>query len=191
MIAVAATVVIAIIILILLLSKCERDGEGTFTSRSDSDPETSDKTREVTNEEGGDQPGVPSHKHSFGDWKVTAEPTCLTPGSRERSCASCGEKQTEELSPLGHNVLNNACVRCGRQALVENFRILPDRENPDVYMIERCGNLTDPDILIIFDDCPVLETIYYEGSGSDWAKITIDSDNEVLNSLKIVYNYKG
>ena len=43
----------------------------------------------------------PGHTHSFGDWKVVAEPTCTEEGLRERVCA-CGEKESEEIEALGH-----------------------------------------------------------------------------------------
>ena len=43
----------------------------------------------------------PGHTHSFGDWKVVAEPTCTEEGLRERVCA-CGEKESEEIAAIGH-----------------------------------------------------------------------------------------
>ena len=43
----------------------------------------------------------PGHTHSFGGWKVVAEPTCTEEGLRERVC-TCGEKESEEIEALGH-----------------------------------------------------------------------------------------
>ena len=43
----------------------------------------------------------PEHTHSFGDWKVVAEPACTEEGLRERVC-TCGEKESEEIEALGH-----------------------------------------------------------------------------------------
>jgi len=35
--------------------------------------------------------------HTFGTWEVQEAPTCVTKGSRTRSCTVCGEQQVEEL----------------------------------------------------------------------------------------------
>ena len=43
----------------------------------------------------------PGHTHSFGDWKVVAEPTCTEEGLRERVC-TCGEKESEEIAVIDH-----------------------------------------------------------------------------------------
>ena len=40
--------------------------------------------------------------HSFGDWKVTQEPTEEAEGSRERSCSVCEYKVTEAIEKLAH-----------------------------------------------------------------------------------------
>ena len=41
-------------------------------------------------------------EHSFGDWKVTQEPTEEAEGSKERSCTVCGYKATEVIPKLDH-----------------------------------------------------------------------------------------
>ena len=53
-----------------------------------------------------------AHFHSFGDWSVTKEAACETPGQQQRSCA-CGEVQTEAIPALDHNFVDNTCTRCG------------------------------------------------------------------------------
>ena len=40
--------------------------------------------------------------HSWGDWTVTAEAGEYTDGSRTRTCAVCGETETETIPALGH-----------------------------------------------------------------------------------------
>ncbi len=50
----------------------------------------------------GKAPDDGAHAHTWGAWTVVAEATCETAGSEERTCA-CGEKQTNPLSPLGHD----------------------------------------------------------------------------------------
>lgn len=44
----------------------------------------------------------PNHEHSFGAWETTKEATCVTTGSRTRTC-ECGETETEELMKTDHN----------------------------------------------------------------------------------------
>lgn len=56
--------------------------------------------------------------HRFGDWTTAEEPTCTQAGMKERTCALCNHKETEELSPLGHhtelkNVKEATCTEEG------------------------------------------------------------------------------
>ncbi len=41
-------------------------------------------------------------QHAYGEWKTTKEATEAEPGSQERSCSVCGEKETQETPALGH-----------------------------------------------------------------------------------------
>lgn len=43
-----------------------------------------------------------NHKHKYGNWTTTKEPTCEAAGEQERVC-DCGEKQTKEVAALGHD----------------------------------------------------------------------------------------
>ena len=43
-----------------------------------------------------------SHKHKYGEWKTTTEPTCTEDGEESRSCA-CGVKENKKLKPKGHS----------------------------------------------------------------------------------------
>ena len=47
-----------------------------------------------------------AHVHAYGEWTTKVEATCTTDGSRERVCA-CGDKQTETINKLGHDVVNH------------------------------------------------------------------------------------
>ena len=51
-------------------------------------------------------------EHEFGDWVVTIEPTCTEPGEETRTCTLCGEPETREVEPLGHNYRDGECTRC-------------------------------------------------------------------------------
>lgn len=39
--------------------------------------------------------------HKYGDWKVTKEATATEKGSKEKVCATCGDKVVEEIAALG------------------------------------------------------------------------------------------
>ena len=53
------------------------------------------------------KPSESQHKHSYGQWTTTAEPTCTEAGSKERVC-ECGDKQVEEIPALGHDFSDGA-----------------------------------------------------------------------------------
>lgn len=40
------------------------------------------------------------HKHEFGEWTITEQPTCTQAGSKERVC-ECGKKQREAIDTVG------------------------------------------------------------------------------------------
>ena len=42
------------------------------------------------------------HRHSYSDWVVETEATCITDGLKSRSCTDCGDVETEVISATGH-----------------------------------------------------------------------------------------
>lgn len=57
-------------------------------------------------------PKLPSsHKHSYSS-AVTKQPSCTERGLKTYSC-SCGDSYPEEIAPLGHDMSNGKCRRCG------------------------------------------------------------------------------
>lgn len=66
-------------------------------------------------------PIAPTCTHTFGEWDVTKEATCIETGSQERHCSKCGEVETEELEALGHTksepdgdcTTPTLCTNCG------------------------------------------------------------------------------
>lgn len=40
--------------------------------------------------------------HSYGEWKQTKAPDCTNPGTEERVCADCQNKEIREIPALGH-----------------------------------------------------------------------------------------
>lgn len=43
------------------------------------------------------------HTHSFGEWKTINAATCTQDGSEERTCDTCGEKETRVVTVTGHS----------------------------------------------------------------------------------------
>lgn len=50
---------------------------------------------------------APEHEHSWGEWKIVTEPTCILDGTQEKTCA-CGEKETRSIGALGHTEVIDA-----------------------------------------------------------------------------------
>ena len=57
------------------------------------------------------QPQMPdnNHIHEFDEWTTIQKPNCTDVGINERYC-SCGEKQTQSISALGHTEVIDAAV---------------------------------------------------------------------------------
>lgn len=56
-----------------------------------------------------DNPFVP-HKHSWSDWKTVIESTCNEQGKLQRTCSSCGRKDTEYIAKLPHSLDDGVIV---------------------------------------------------------------------------------
>ena len=44
---------------------------------------------------------IPAAGHAYGEWKTVKEPTATQPGTKERVCTVCGDKQTEAIPATG------------------------------------------------------------------------------------------
>lgn len=59
------------------------------------------------------------HKHSFGEWEVVTAATCTEDGEEVRTCAECGETETQAIPAAGHKFapatcfLPKTCSECG------------------------------------------------------------------------------
>ncbi len=64
---------------------------------------------------------IPALGHTFGEWTVTTEPTCTAEGAKTRTCATCGETETEAIPALGHTeeVLPGKPATCTEEGLTE------------------------------------------------------------------------
>ena len=83
------------------------------------------------------QPPVEEHVHSFGEWEVTVEPTCVDSGLMTRSC-ECGEYEEEIINPIPEHTAGawevtvqpgctstgskvQSCVHCGEILDTQNI----------------------------------------------------------------------
>lgn len=57
------------------------------------------------NQDGGDEPSTPEHKHVYGDWiyHLDGEPPCDEHGYREAFCEECGDRIEEDVHAKGHD----------------------------------------------------------------------------------------
>lgn len=44
--------------------------------------------------------GTTAHQHTYGAWRTVKAPTVFAAGKRERTCTSCGQKQTQTIAKL-------------------------------------------------------------------------------------------
>lgn len=60
-----------------------------------------------------------AHTHSYTSWKVTAIPTCTTPGSQYSIC-SCGNKRTAIIYPTGHScrITKSTAATCTKKGTI-------------------------------------------------------------------------
>ena len=59
---------------------------------------------------------IPAKGHRFGEFVVTAEPTCTEAGTRERVCDVCGELEQEAIPAPGHQFgTDGICTVCGEE----------------------------------------------------------------------------
>ena len=69
------------------------------------------------------------HVHSFGEWVIMKDPTCVFSGEKERIC-SCGEKQTQTVAALGHT---------GGEAVRENDKAASCTEDGGFDTVTYCA----------------------------------------------------
>ena len=51
--------------------------------------------------------------HTYGEWTIVKEATCLEAGSKTKECSNCGNIEIEEIAATGHNYSNGTCIKCG------------------------------------------------------------------------------
>ena len=81
-------------------ASCTEDGNVEFWTCSDCGRVYSDS--EGVNEIDPEETVIHATGHAYGDWTVVREATCTEAGSKEKVCANCGDKITEEIPAAGH-----------------------------------------------------------------------------------------
>ena len=76
--------------------------------------QTPDSTSESEKNQSSETTSAPEtteapHVHVWSEWTTTIEATCIAEGKQERSC-SCGEKETQSISTLGHTEVIDSAV---------------------------------------------------------------------------------
>ena len=106
--------VIILLVCILAFSAC--DGDDTQKAPNDTTNITSTTSAETTDAADTTDSAVTTattdtapHIHNFDEWMQLKRPTCTDDGTNERYC-SCGEKQTQTVSALGHEPAIDAAV---------------------------------------------------------------------------------
>ena len=85
-------------------------------------------------------------EHQSGDWIISAEPDCVTPGTRYAECIYCGEVvETETILALGHSFKDGQCSTCGKKYNMDLEFI--SYNNGTCYVAGK-GECTDTDIVI-------------------------------------------
>ena len=80
------------------------------------------------------EPGC--ENHTFGDWVITKNATCVAEGSKKRTCTVCGVEEVETIPTTGHKWANGKCTVCG-EALVIGANI-----NYHEYISESGGTVS-------------------------------------------------
>ena len=80
------------------------------------------------------EPGCTTH--TYGEWVITKNATCVAEGSKKRTCTVCGVEEVETIPTTGHKWANGKCTVCG-EALVIGANI-----NYHEYVSESGGTVS-------------------------------------------------
>ena len=62
------------------------------------------------------EPGCTTH--TYGDWVITKNATCVAEGSKKRTCTVCGVEEVETIPTTGHKWANGKCTVCGETLII-------------------------------------------------------------------------
>ena len=103
-----------------------------------------------------------AHEHTYGPWKVEEKPTCMTEGTKTRTCSTCGKVETETIpvstADIDHQLVleetiqpvtceswgfvTKKCALCGKE--FENIAIKPlGHDWDDSYTVDKDATCTE------------------------------------------------
>lgn len=87
--------------------------------------------------------------HNMVD-KEDVKPTCETPGmTGERECTRCHYTEGGEvIPPLGHEIVDNECINCGKDACTDLKFEINDPNNAQYYVLIGLGDCEHTHILV-------------------------------------------
>jgi len=53
--------------------------------------------------------------HTYGEWQITREATCIQTGERRKTCTLCGNVVTELIAKEEHTYTNGTCTKCSKE----------------------------------------------------------------------------
>ncbi len=111
--------------------------------------------------------------HTWDDGKLTAEPACMEKGVKTYTCTECAITKTEDVDPLGHNMVDNQCTVCG---YIKGISVTPD--TPADSEVSSSGDSSP------FDDVPA--DAYY-ADAVEWAV-----ENDIVKGIsEKIFNPDG
>ena len=131
------------------------------------------------------------HTHSFGEWKVTTEPTCIENGTKERTCSICGEVQAERVAPIGHS-FSAAWVYDDtyhwHTSICEHNGLISDKTKHilSTWTIVRQVTSEQPGLMVRdCEECGYKEEQEILSDGVSYISYTWDSVNNLLSSYEL------
>ena len=90
------------------------------------------------------EPVTPAHVHQWGDWIVTKDPTTTEEGEQTKTCATCGEKETQPIAKLPEQPITKTypiTFKDGQLVFTVEYKALPSDEEPTylTYLETRLG----------------------------------------------------
>ena len=95
------------------------------------------------------------HTHTFGDWSVTTNATCMAEGKQTRTC-SCGATETQAIPATGVHTygVDNRCTACGEQLAYTEGLVMTPIKDGAAYAVTYVGSTNTSEIVL---------PAYYEG----------------------------
>lgn len=137
--------------------------------------------------------------HIFGEWQLLPDATCITDGSRKKSCSECGETIVETIEAFGHKykvgkIIPPSCVLDGSKQNV--CSLCGDIETEVILQLGHTYGEFDNNITPTCTEgavknhtcktCHVVETVTVSALGHSWV-VDIDVDEFVTEECSVCH----